>query len=258
MPESSHTKSDPNELGDLLARKDYVRSRVSPPLSSEDYPILSDVAQIVREFATTTTGRIFDYGCGGTPYRELFSACDEYVGADVTPGPQVDRLLADDGMTQEPDGSYDAVLSAQVLEHVRDPADYLREALRLLKPGGRILLTTHGMFHEHGCPHDYQRWTAVGLETAFRNEGYEKVCVRKITCGPRCAIQTSHYLHLLQDASRLPAPWRWIFRPVRAVYRRIAMPCLNKLAECFPDDALRAGDDPTPLYVGVAVVATKP
>lgn len=39
-------------------------------------------------------------------------------------------------------GSYDWALSNQVIEHVETPAAFLLEARRVLRPGGRLLLTT--------------------------------------------------------------------------------------------------------------------
>lgn len=41
-----------------------------------------------------------------------------------------------------PDGAFDAVTLVDVIEHVRDPVGLLREACRLLRPGGRLALTT--------------------------------------------------------------------------------------------------------------------
>ena len=41
-----------------------------------------------------------------------------------------------------PDSSFDVVISAQVIEHLKDPQTYIREIRRLLKSGGRLLLTT--------------------------------------------------------------------------------------------------------------------
>jgi ubiquinone/menaquinone biosynthesis C-methylase UbiE len=40
------------------------------------------------------------------------------------------------------DGSYDRVIASLLLNYVRDPSALLREARRLLRPGGRLVLST--------------------------------------------------------------------------------------------------------------------
>jgi 2-polyprenyl-3-methyl-5-hydroxy-6-metoxy-1,4-benzoquinol methylase len=100
-------------------------------------------------------------------------------------------------------GNYDFVLSSQVLEHVLDPAFYLSECFRVLKPGGKLLVTTHGTFWDHACPHDYWRWTAYGLRQAVENAGFGVLATKKITTGIRAAL----YL-LEQNLDLRRSPWQ--------------------------------------------------
>ncbi len=58
------------------------------------------------------------------------------------------------------------MLSTQVLEHVTDPRLYLAECHRVLRPGGPLLLSTHGIMVYHPDPVDYWRWTGAGLQRA--------------------------------------------------------------------------------------------
>ena len=71
------------------------------------------------------------------------------------------------------DASVDLVLSTQVLEHVENPVFYLTEALRILKPGGKLIISTHGYWMFHPDPTDYWRWTSAGLNKIITERGFE-------------------------------------------------------------------------------------
>jgi len=75
------------------------------------------------------------------------------------------------------------VVSFQVLEHVRDVPAYLAEARRVLKPGGRLFLSTHGVWPYHPHPTDFWRWTADGLRVTCEDGGFAVEQFHAL-CGP--------------------------------------------------------------------------
>lgn len=119
--------------------------------------------------------RILDYGCADLPYRRFFPSSVEYVGADLPGNPHASVEIAPDGSVPVDDGTFDAVLSTQVLEHVADPGLYLSECHRVLRPGGRLLLSTHGIMLYHPDPVDYWRWTSAGLRRIVDGAGFSIV-----------------------------------------------------------------------------------
>lgn len=56
-----------------------------------------------------------------------------------------------------PDNSFDGIVSLQVLEHVQDPKQVIKEAFRVLKPGGHFLLTCEN-YLSFWEPHYRVRW----------------------------------------------------------------------------------------------------
>lgn len=65
------------------------------------------------------------------------------------------------------DASFDAVLSLNVIEHVRDPFAAAREIARVLKPGGELYCVLPFMQPYHGYPNHYYNATSAGLRNLF-------------------------------------------------------------------------------------------
>jgi SAM-dependent methyltransferase len=116
---------------------------------------------------------VLDYGCGSMPYRFLFPEDVKYVGADLLGNPDASLHLNSDGTVPVDDSSFDVVVSTQVLEHAGEPRLYLSECFRVLRPGGQLLLSTHGVFVYHPDPGDYWRWTCAGLKREIEYAGFE-------------------------------------------------------------------------------------
>jgi SAM-dependent methyltransferase len=184
--------------------------------------------QAASELPIPAHGRVLDYGCGDLPYRRFFGRDVEYVAADLPGNPLATTVISSDGTVGAlADSSFDAVLSTQVLEHVSDPNVYLRECWRVLRPGGRLLLSTHGLMVYHPDPVDYWRWTSSGLKEAVSRTGFDVTHFEGIMGLAATGFQ------FIQDAwyYRLPAA----LRPLLA----LTLQTLAALADRFDSAANR-------------------
>lgn len=131
------------------------------------------LARVAAGLQLPPAPRVLDYGCADMPYRRLFPSDADYLAADLPGNPQATIEIAQDGGVPVEDSSVDVVLSTQVLEHVADPRRHLEECRRVLRPGGQLLLSTHGIMVYHPDPDDYWRWTSAGLQRAVHDAGLD-------------------------------------------------------------------------------------
>lgn len=155
-------------------------NRAAPRIWQPDWYVLRELARAIRLTLTQldlSGARVLDYGCGERPYESWFAAAGaQYRGADFDGAHEV--KLAPNGALLADDASVELVASFQVLEHVWDVATYLREAHRVLVPGGSLLLSTHGTWLYHPHPGDYRRWTVDGLRLEVETHGFRLVSMR--------------------------------------------------------------------------------
>lgn len=218
--------------------------RLCPPPTAVYYYPLTQLSNAIKEAARKhLSGKkdlvLVDLGCGSMPYRPLFEAyVGNYVGVDLQRNPLAHCHADPQGKTPLPDAFADVVLSTQVLEHVAAPLDYLRECRRLLKPGGLLILSTHGYWVYHPDPQDLWRWTSEGLKRIVQDAGFTIVEFRGLLGLASAALQ------LLQDALMPAIPqvgrrWFWYF-----------MQRLVKAADQWASPAKR--DQDASIYVVVA------
>ena len=131
------------------------------------------VRGLIEAAALGPAPAVLDYGADDAPYRRHLPRRATYRSADLAGNPRADVEIRADGTLPVDADTVDLVLSTQVLEHVDDPALYLSECTRVLRPGGSLVLTTHGIMHLHRDPQDYWRWTGDGLDKVVRQAGLE-------------------------------------------------------------------------------------
>jgi SAM-dependent methyltransferase len=73
--------------------------------------------------------------------------------------------------------SFDAVICAEMLEHVPDPVTVMREAYRVLKGRGVLLITVPFLFPIHADPYDYCRYTDYYWKENLQRIGFTDVAV---------------------------------------------------------------------------------
>ena len=155
--------------------------------------------------------RVLDVGCGeGWFASELACAGASVVGIDVAReplrrarerDPELDlRVVDDDGPWPLDDAGFDVVWAGETIEHVADTTGWLSEVRRVLRPGGRLLLSTpdHGRlrvlllalsrraFEAHFDPRaDHLRYyTRAGLTGLLGEFGFQEVVVRAASGPP--------------------------------------------------------------------------
>lgn len=123
---------------------------------------------VIHKAAEVPRGaRVLDAGAGECRYRTYFAHTDystqDFAGYAGTPeGLQKEEwrygkidYVCDITSIPVPDDSFDLVLCTEVLEHVSDPIATLRELIRVLRPGGRLLLTAPLGSGLHQQPYHY-------------------------------------------------------------------------------------------------------
>lgn len=119
-------------------------------------------------------GKVIDIGGKKKNKRGLFDIGKfnpdvTYVNIDKTTEPDIE---ADAANIPLPDNSFDTAIIAELLEHVPNPQDVLKEAYRLLKVNGRAIVTVPFMIGIHGDPQDFSRYTPEHLRLLANQSGF--------------------------------------------------------------------------------------
>jgi len=155
---------------------------------------------------------VLDAGAGSCPYREYFVHC-EYKTHDFSllhPEQVMENkgygkidYISDIISIPVEDTSFDVVLCTEVLEHVAEPILVVKEFARILKPGGKLLLTAPLGSGLHQEPyHYYGGYTPYWYHRHLGEAGFDDIQIEANSGFFRLYGQESIRF------SMLLAPWR--------------------------------------------------
>lgn len=118
---------------------------------------------------------VLDVGAGSAQYKGLFEHCEylttEWDGCVSGRIHEVDLIGPPEALPCA-DATRDAVLLTHRLDRAPDPGAVLREAARVLRPGGNVFLTVPFVRQLAEPPSDLWRLTPASLERLLANAGF--------------------------------------------------------------------------------------
>ena len=178
--------------------------------------------------------RILDVGCGTGIALQEFQCYGSVCGLDrAWPAVSYSKLrVPGSGIVQGSlahlpiaDGGFDLVLAFDVIEHLEDDKIGLREILRVLRPGGLVLLNVpafQSLWSEKDTiNHHFRRYSRASLQRAVVQSGFgvERLTYTNATLFPLIwsvrQIQRMAHMSWNPHAEYHPKPW--INQPLKAL-----------------------------------------
>jgi SAM-dependent methyltransferase len=156
---------------------DFLRLR----LDTEDFSNDRFARCVAAEIPSDS--RVLDAGAGRRPYAHYHTS-HHYISTDYGGERTVNKTDRHDffsDITSIPLQSkvFDAIICYQVLEHVPEPEQVLRELYRTLRPGGWLFLTVPQGWGLHHEPYHYFNFTRYGLLWLFDRVGFTDVRIEE-------------------------------------------------------------------------------
>ncbi len=141
-----------------------------------------DIEKLCKEAATTPEERVLIVHSDDMAYDFYFpnrTKCNvEQVDEEV-------KIIAEKNYEQIPvdDSSYDAIVCTGLLEHVPEPLKTLTEFNRIIKPGGKVIISASYAFSTHNAPENYFHFSIYGMKYLLEQAGFV-VEVSRASCRP--------------------------------------------------------------------------
>jgi uncharacterized protein YbaR (Trm112 family) len=184
----------------LLEDRPVFLAGDAPPRIMPVEHISNQPPKEIHDWMTWLDGWVLNIGAGGTLVKLENCVEMEYAVFRHT------DVVADAHRLPFADASFDAVVSFNTFEHLAEPERAAGEILRVLKPGGRLVVHTAFLQPVHEPPHHYYNVTEYGLRRWFRAFDIGQVSVSE-NFNPAHVIAwlTSELLRAVEAASGVEA-----------------------------------------------------
>lgn len=124
-------------------------------------------------------GVVIDLGGGKNPSYERFWHVkpEKFIRVDINEKTEPNVVADLNKPLPFPDNFADSVFLFNVIYILEDPAAVLKEINRILKPGGKLFLTSPFIFNEAKEPSDYWRFTSEGLEKLLSDSDFNNILI---------------------------------------------------------------------------------
>ncbi|MCU1453607.1 MAG: methyltransferase domain protein [Acidimicrobiales bacterium] len=127
-------------------------------------------------------------------------------------------------------GAVDTIVASDLLEHLVEPAAFLAECHRILRPQGHLVGNVPFMYWLHEAPHDYFRYTEHGLRFLLGRAGFAQVAIEPLAGGLDIPVDVISKL-----LTKIPVVGDWIARGLQRFWMLVRrFPPLKKAYPVFP------------------------
>ncbi|PIR74188.1 MAG: hypothetical protein COU35_03970 [Candidatus Magasanikbacteria bacterium CG10_big_fil_rev_8_21_14_0_10_47_10] len=197
-----------------LIKKIFTHIQKNTPMKKSPMSLLRRLEYDALSKIESINGKVLDLGGDRrSGYHERMKGEHDIFVVNINPDTGCDLCFDIQQPFPMEDGSYDGIVCMNVLEHIFDYQTVLNEGFRVLKSGGRFVGCTPFLFHVHGSPDDYFRYTGSALKKMFERAGFTDIHIHELGTGvfstrfqlqfglyrPRFVKRIAEKIHLVLD-----------------------------------------------------------
>ncbi len=123
--------------------------------------------KLLQKYEYIYQGTVLDIGGRDRgKFKKPKDKLDKWIFADIEPKHKPDLVLDVANMQNIETESIDVINSLELFEHVEQINQGIAECYRVLKRGGKFIISVPFLYQIHADPYDFQRWTP----TKWKNE----------------------------------------------------------------------------------------